>query len=414
MINKADASSSLNDAMLPTDNKSLPVVLFIGGSDVDRRIDLMARLRKGFHVVAAGSDQAIADRFEKAGFQYHYYKLSRRVDPISDLHSLWNLASICRKLKPCIVHTFDTKPNVLGRIAASIAGVPTIIGTVTGLGYLYASNGRYAKITRCIYESVQRVACTLADKTIFQNHEDAQYYSLNRIVRASKSLIIPGSGVRTDLFDRDDYDCEKMDGVRSSLGIGSDEIVITTVCRVIRSKGVLEFAEAAQRIGAVHTQVRFVLAGEVDKEGSDNYTNEEIEQINRSVTWLGARNDIANILAISNIFVLFTSYREGIPRSLMEAASMSLPIITTRMPGCMEVVIPGHNGIVVEMKDVHALVGAIMRLVEQSKIRKEYGIASRRLAKERFDIENIARSTELLYNNILISKGINPGSGYED
>src|SRR6266498_5353414 len=170
-----------------------PAVLIIGGPDVDGRLELMGCLRSDFEMIAAGSSAELQWRFAASGFRYYAYPLNRGSNPVFDLYSTYYLWRLCRALRPRIVHTFDTKPGVWGRLAARWAGVPVIIGTLPGLGSLYANDTTVIRLIRAIYQPLQKLACHAADLTIFQNHDDVRQFTGAGIVTEQTAMVIPGS-----------------------------------------------------------------------------------------------------------------------------------------------------------------------------------------------------------------------------
>lgn len=185
------------------------------------------------------------------------------------------------------------------------------------------------------------------------------------------------------------------------------------VSRLIRSKGVLEFMAAAQEVGARFPHVRFLLVGPSDDESVDRLNSTELTQLKQTLTCPGPRRDIPAVMAVSDIFVLPSAYREGIPRVLLEAASMGLPIVTTDSPGCNEVVEHDVNGLLVPVGNPAALSQSILHLFEQPELRQRFGQASRHRAVERFDILIIADQTRSVYQELLAYKGLlaKPASG---
>ena len=179
---------------------SLPKVLLVGGPDVDARLELMHCLKNTFSVSALGSEPNLYDRFLAEGFGYNSYHLSRSTNPISELLTVNQLWSLFQRLKPQIVHTFDTKPGVWGCLSARLAGVPIIIGTVTGLGSLYTNDRLTTRLVRMVYQILQKLACHLSDLTIFQNQDDARQFIATGVVSKQNAIVIPGSGIATDLF----------------------------------------------------------------------------------------------------------------------------------------------------------------------------------------------------------------------
>ncbi len=390
---------------------TIPIVLIVGGPDVDARLDLMRFMRNEFYFIAIGSSHELNPCFRKAGFTYHVYPLSRQVNPISDLVTIGYLLKLFRRLQPQIVHTFDTKPAVLGRLAARLANVPIVIGTLPGLGSLYVSNNLRIRLIRSVYQLLQKLACYFSDVTIFQTHGDAQMFIAESIVPKSKAVIIPGSGVRCDLYNPNRVSQIEQKKIRADLGVRDDEIVITMVSRLIRSKGVMEFVKAAKTVRQFNPQVSFLLVGPLDEESVDPLTTAELSELKQTVIWVGKRNDIFNILAVSDIFVLPSFYREGIPRVLLEAASMGLPIVTTNSPGCNEVVEHGVNGFLVPVRDPNALAEAISILVKRLDLRLRFGEESRRRAVANFDLSVIAEQTRAIYRELLTRKRLAPAEG---
>jgi glycosyltransferase involved in cell wall biosynthesis len=391
-------------------DSQIPLVAIVGGPDVDSRLDLIQHLCEAFRFVVIGCAVEPRSRFAEAGFGYYTYSLDRRVNPLNDLITVNQLINLFKQIQPHIVHAFDTKPCVLARVAARLAGVPIVIGTLPGLGSLYVDDSLTTRMVRMIYEKLQRLACYLSDLTIFQNCEDAQQFVARGIVPIHKTAVIPGSGVRTDLFNPATIPRYEQERVRAELGIPPNTLLVTMVSRLIRSKGVAEFAAAAQIVRQQHPQTHFLLVGPADEESMDRFTPSELLQLTRALTWAGARSDIPAILAASDICVLPTFYREGIPRVLLEAASMGLPIVTTDSPGCKEVVEPGVNGFLIPPRDPGALAEAILRLVEEPDLRQRFGQESRRRAVTYFDLSVIAKQIRSIYRELLAHKGLLPAT----
>lgn len=384
---------------------NLPSVLLVGGPDVDARLDLMRRLKDRFALSALGSDPALHGKFAAEKFPYHFYPLRREANPFADIRSVWQLLRIFQRLRPQLVHSFDTKPCVWASFAARLAGVPVVTSTVTGLGSLYGSGALGRRIAWRIYRLLRTLACRVSDLTIFQNRDDLQYFVSQHMVAALRTAHVPGSGVPTDVFSPERVspaDCER---IRRELGIQADEIVVTMISRVMRSKGVLEFAAAGAGVRKHFPVVRFLLIGPEDEGSLDRLNREERTLLAKSVTWLGARPDVPTLLRLSQVFVLPTAYREGIPRVILEAIAMGLPIVTTDMPGCREAVEDGINGILVRPHDSKALAEAIAHLVANTDLRQRFGEASRRRAVEKFDSALIAQQTRSIYERLLAQKG---------
>ncbi len=380
---------------------SLPKVLIVGGPDVDTRLDLMHHLTSNFKIRAVGSLPSLSSKFKKEGFSYNNYHLNRETNPVSDFKTVRELIKIFKQTKPHIVHTFDTKPGVWARLAAQVAGVPVIIGTIPGLGSLYSNNSLKTRLIRPIYQRLQKTACHFSDLTIFQNHSDARQFIDANVVSPQKAKVILGSGVSTGTFSIANVAEKTREKTRRELNIRPGEAVVTMISRVIRTKGVLEYMAAVKNIRKSFPKTHFLLIGAADEENVDRLNTTETTTLKQTVNWPGARSDIREILAISDIFVLPSAYREGIPRVLLEAASMGLPIVTTDSPGCNEVVEENVNGYFVQPKDAPALAQRIIQLLAEPNLRHSFGAASRQKAVAQFDLSVVANHTQNIYQEML-------------
>jgi len=398
----------LRNHMRPAITKA--TVLIMGGPDVDLRLELMGHLQADFEMLAAGTAIELQPRFVSAGFRYYPYPLGRTISPVADLYSIGYIWRMCRTLRPHIIHTFDAKPGVWGRLAARWAGVPVVIGTLPGLGSLYANDNLSTRLMRTIYQPLQKWSSHVSDLTIFQNGDDARQFIAAGVVPERKAMVIPGSGVATEVFAPARVSHTARMRLRDELGIQPDEIVVTMISRVIRSKGVLEFMAAAREVGASHPHLRFLLIGPDDDQSLDRLSEAELAQLKQVVTWPGPRRDIPTVLAISDIFVFPSAYREGIPRVLLEAASMGLPIITTDAPGCNEVVENGVNGFWVPAHDSAAISQAMVQLIAQPELRRRFGQASRQRVVARFDLSLIVQQTRSVYQQLLARRASLPAT----
>jgi glycosyltransferase involved in cell wall biosynthesis len=378
---------------------SKPRVCLVGGPDIDKRIDLMANLANEYDFVAVGTDPNLTASFATRGFRYRSYRMSRSASPLSDLRATLQLFAVFRSERPAIVHTFDTKPGVWGRIAARAARVPVVIGTIPGLGSLYSSPSWRGKVVRLIYQPLQRFASRVSTLTVFQNEDDAQEFVRLGVVAADRSTIVPGSGVRTDFFSVSEPAARLR--LRARFGFPIDRVVVLMISRILRSKGVLEFADAARAVAEDSQQALFVLVGPHDPQSLDALTPNELTDLDGNVQWLGMREDVKDLLEAADIFVFPSVYREGIPRVLLEAASMALPIVALDVPGSREVVHEGANGFLIQPGDRGAMSLAIGMLVGSSRLRAEFGRRSRELAVSRFDLGVVAEATRSIYRRTL-------------
>lgn len=384
----------------------LPKLLFIGGPDVSTRIELMCLLTAHYYVQMAGSNPDLSESFEKKGLEYHYYPQGQKANPFSYLLSMIKLLSIIHREHPAIVHTFDTKPSILGRLAAKMNRVPVVIGTITGLGSLYIiQGGLIPRLIRPIYEFLQKKICSISDLTIFYTQDDASFFLSKGLVDKGKMEIVPGSGILLDRFMKSKFPKESNTKNREMIGISGDQVVVTMIARLVRSKGILVFTELAKAVRELYPTVHFLLIGPLDNESLDCLTPEEIRYIRGFVHWIGNQSEVEKYLALSDIFVL-PSGREGIPRVLMEAGAMGLPLVAFDSSGCREVIIDGKNGILVSPGNIYALEQAVVELIVNKEKRRDFGDQARYLVQHNFDIKKISAMLTDIYQDFLIRKGV--------
>ena len=371
----------------------------VGGPDVDARQPLMKHLEQSFDLCAVGSDPVLAESFDQEGLRYRTYRMTRGANPLLDIEAVRDLVQIFRSERPDIVHAFDTKPCVWGRLAAKIAGVPVVIGTLPGLGSLYAEPGWKGRLVRLGYQPLQSIACRVSDRTVFQNDEDAAEFIRRHVVPRDRVSVIRGSGVDTDEF----APVPAAAGAQGPLGLGlpSDRVLVVMVSRILRAKGVLEYAAAARIVRDADPTVRFLLVGAADVESIHALTAAELEQLNNSVTWVGPRKDVKEILGLADVFAFPSFYREGIPRVLLEAASMGLPLVAADVPGSRDIVADGVNGYLVPPRDAQAFGEAVLRLSASPDLRRTFGERSRERVISGFSLPAVGASTESLYRSLL-------------
>lgn len=377
--------------------------MHVGGEDVRFRIPLLKSLQQyGFNISVAGSESSIV--FKAQGIEYYPYYLKRGLQPLADMKSIFELVQIFRKHKINIVHAFDTKPGLLVPIAATFAGVPIVVKTIAGMGYVFSSEDLLALTLKPVYRLLQKMISCMTDITVFQNKDDSRYFLAHRLVQKDRQMTILSSGIDLTVFDSQKVEPQKLSVLRDELGI-NQKIVIILVSRLVRNKGIIEYMEAARLVKRKHHNTRFLLVGPHKTEGKQAIPLHLLDQYNNDVVYLGQRNDVRELLAISNMFVLPSYYREGVPRVLLEAGAMGLPIITTNMPGCREVVQDGWNGLLVPIRDAKALAESMERLISNKELCKVMGERSRIYIKENFSLKMVAEAHANLYKELLEKKG---------
>lgn len=384
--------------MIANSNKT---IAFVGGPDISLRLELLKLVKcEGFNVLVIGSNRAEEKLFHMCEIPYYYYELHRSMLIIKDLGGILQLYKIFKRTRPDIIHAFDTIPAISGRIAAKAAGVPVIIGTITGMGSLFSFNNIRNMMLRVFYIIVQKIACGISDLTIFQNNDDLHYFVSKRIIPSSKSVVVKGSGVDLEKYSANKMDPDDVKKKEEELGIEKSYVKIFMISRLVKYKGVYEYLEAAKQVRMKYDHVQFYLAGPVD-DTIASFSESEMRKYGNYVQYIGERNDIAGILYFADVVVLPTYYREGIPRVLLEAASMEKPLITTDMPGCKDVVEDGLNGFTVPTNNPQALSEAMEKLILDGNLRVKMGKLSRQIAIKEFSMDIIFKDTINIYRQLL-------------
>lgn len=380
--------------------KIKPLLWIVGGEDVHMRIPLVNEMQqRGFRVEVLGTQES--SQFEETGIMYHRYNMGRWISPVDDRATVLELKELIAQGKPDIVHAFDTKPSVLVPIAAG-SSICKVVRTITGMGYLFSSESVFSRMARPIYRVIHRKISENVDMTIFQNSADMSYFEKCGLIKRGRGVLIRSSGIDVQEFEDKQPDAALLAQLREKYA-NEDDVLITMITRLVRHKGVLEFLEAASILHKEGLSVKFLLAGPVDSEGRQAINRKELDGYKDVVKYLGKISNVTEILAISDLFVFPSYYREGVPRVLLEAGLSGLPLITTDMPGCRDVVLDGWNGKLVPKQDSGALAEAIRQLAENQQKRNEMGRCGKQYVTENFNLSAVADRYEAVYQRLLAS-----------
>ena len=358
----------------------------------------------GYIVYAVTTDGHWSKQIESGGATLMEWKLSRSGrNPITELRSILGLARILRRIKPDIVQNFHTKPNIYAPIAARLAGVPITISTVTGLGYTFVERpglaSNFAKrLTLAMYSFANR----LANEVTFQNIEDMKLLKKTNSLSMSKGRFIPGgSGVELSKYHPGTRHSTKSKALRRSLGIAESDFVVMFVGRLQLDKGLVEFVEAARKIKGKREDIAFVMVGAPDPGNIRSLPESKLLQWKSEghVIFTGRREDVPDLMAMTNTITTPTFYSEGLPRTLLEAAATGLPLIGTDMPGVREAISDGLNGILIPPRNSEALVEAIEELADDPKKSTRYGESSLKRATNEFDHRRVVTEYIKMYND---------------
>lgn len=357
---------------------------------------LIAFRDAGYDVVGVSAPGPYIAELEAAGIRHVALERSTRAaDVRSDLAAAREFVSICRRLRPDIVHTHNPKPGVYGRIGARLARVPVVVNTVHGL---YAQPGD-PLLKRTVVYGLERMAASCSDGELLQNPEDLPV--LRRLRIPDRKLHLLGNGVDLARFDPSEH-ADDRTAVRRQLGVDDDHLVVGLVGRLVAEKGYREVFAAAAALQHTHPAARFVVVGPPDLDKADAITQDELDRAaeDSGVIFLGMREDVERLYPAFDLYVL-ASHREGFPRSAMEAAAMGLPLVATDIRGCRQVVDHGRTGLLVPVGDSRALTEAIARLADDADLRTAMGEASTRKAVAEFDDRRQIEITLEVYERAL-------------
>ena len=369
---------------------SNPKLLYVVTEDwyfVSHRLPLaVAAQAAGFDVAVATREGQHGDLIRDAGIRLIPLSLSRRGgNPLSELRALWCLY---HQEKPDIVHHVALKPIMFGAMAACLARIPAQVNAVAGLGWLFSTSNAIARIVRLPFRwMLGRLLDQTQSLTIAQNPEDVKLLEYSG-VPISRLRLIRGAGVDINIFHPSKPP--------------PTPICVVLVSRMLWDKGIREFIEAARQLTDSGVKARFVLVGAPDPANPGSVPEENLRSWHgqHGIEWLGRREDIPSVLQAAHIACL-PSYREGLPKSLLEAAACGLPIVTTDSPGCRDVVEEGLNGLLVPIRDAHALAAALKRLIKNQELRLRMGALSRKRAEREFSLDAVIAQTLALYHEAL-------------
>ncbi|MGI6455396.1 MAG: glycosyltransferase family 4 protein [bacterium] len=342
-------------------------------------------LDNGWKVYALANEDKYLPILQKLNISTIIINFERSLfTPIKDIQTYRKLKKIYKQYAPVLIHHFHSKPIILGGMASRYLSNTKVINTVTGLGNAFVDGG------------IKELSATLgytyslkyADKTVFQNHDDFDFFISNKITTENKSEVIVSSGVDVSRFSPKEK--------------GSDtNVKVLFLGRLLWEKGIKEYVESAQICKIRNFNMEFFMAGEIDKLHPSSIPDEWLDTVEKQgiVKYLGYRTDIEKLMNEIDIFV-FPSYREGVPRVCLEAASCGKPVITTNVPGCKEAVIDNVTGYLVPVKDSQTLSDRILKLAKDKESRLQMGLKGREWMKRAFDVNIITEKYLDVYRSV--------------
>lgn len=341
----------------------------------------------GYEVVVTGPNRIDVDKIEALGARFIEVPIDKNgVNPLADLKYQKALTDIFRREKPDVVLGYTSKPVIYGSIAAKKAKVPHIAAMVTGAGYAFTAKTAKAKVIKAIMSMLYKKAFRCADVAIFQNTDDRDQFIKGKLVKPEKCQIVNGSGVNMEKFPVSPY---------------PETMTFFMLSRVMYSKGIREYLQACTIVKEKYPQVRCMLLGAC--EGiQDSLSKEDLKPYIEKgiIEHFGETDRVADYYKQCSVYVL-PSYREGTPRTVLEAMAMGRAVITTDAPGCRGTVIDGQTGFLVPVQNGEAVAEKMMAFIENPELVKTMGRSSYEYCRDKFDVDKI---NEVMCNYMKIER----------
>lgn len=347
-------------------------------------------LRQGHEVYIFAKDTGKMEYLKSLGINIFPINLERgSINPFQILKLLSELKEKITRIKPDVVHLVTIKPVLIGGLAAILAKVPAIVYAISGLGFIFTNTMLKAKILRLGIIPLYRLALSAKNKiVIVQNLDDLRILRQYVAIPESQTVLIPGSGVNLEQFNIQPLPLKNK--------------TVLMACRLLADKGAYEFHQSVLLLKAKYPNVRFVLVGGVDPDNPASLTEQELNEWvkNGDLEWWGHQSNMPEVLSQATIVVL-PSYREGMPKVLLEAQALGRPIVTTDVPGCREAIENGKTGFLAKVKDAQSLADSIEKLLSNEALCLEFGHNARLLAEQKFDINQVVKTHINIYENLV-------------
>lgn len=366
-------------------------ILFFANTDwylYNYRLELAQALRaKGHEVVMVSPEGNFAPRLRELGFRLVSFPLSRRgLNLLVEFSTLVRLVGLYHREKPDLVHQFTVKCVLYGSMACFFTGIRSVVNSVEGLGYVFTEGVGKQTWLRGLVKLIYRLVLH-PTWVIVLNPDDQQYFLENHLVNPRHIVLILGTGVDITQF--------------FPLPESNRNPLVILPARLLWDKGVGEFVEAARRLRTAGLQARFALVGDPDDGNPRSVKPAQLQAWEKEavIEWWGWKEKMADVYAQASVICLPTYYREGLPKSLIEAVACGRPIVTTNVPGCREMVRQGGNGLLVEARDVSGLAEALKYLILNPNIRAKMGAIGRKIAEEEYSSERIIPQILTVYES---------------
>jgi glycosyltransferase involved in cell wall biosynthesis len=386
-------------------------VAHVATVDLSLRFLLLNQLESlqesGYSVAGMSADGPHVAAVQERGIRHIPVPMTRSITPIADAVALWRLYRVMRRERFTIVHCHTPKAELLGQLAARMAGVPIVVDTYRGI-YDRAGTSR---IARWLLLTMSKIATMCADLVLCQSRE-----AMEQMIREQRCepdrVVHLGNGIDVQHFDRTRLTDADLDARRKELGLEAGRPVVGFVGRLVREKGILDLFAAMRLVRAQLPDAQLLVVGPTDTDKPDAVTPALAAKygLDGGCVFTGLRTDLPVLYGLMDVFVL-PSYREGFPRSPMEASAMGLPCVLTDIPGCREVVEQGRTGLLVPTGSPSALAGAIATLLTHKDVAARMAVAGREKALASFDEQRVFAIVKAAYGRLLLEKGFAPAAG---
>lgn len=350
----------------------------------------LAAKEAGYDVTIISEDTGVSYKIREAGLKTINLPINKTGTNIKEeFVTFLFLYKLFRREKPDIVHLVGLKTMLWGSIACRLTRVKAMISAVCGLGVLFDDKHAQSFMTQIILKVLRITHNKKNLKIIFQNNDDKATFLNAKVINKEQCAFTNGSGINLQNYD---YTLEPLEG----------PIKIIFTARMVEDKGTLVLIDAAKKLESEYKgKVQFLLCGGLDS-NPNGITKEVLESLcdGEYIQWLGYRNDVLDLLKQSHIMAFPSWYREGLPKSVIEAEAIGRPVVTTDSVGCRDTVIDGKNGFIIPIKDSDALANALKKLIDNPELRQTMGKNAREFAANRFDIKDVVQIHLDLYNSI--------------
>ncbi len=372
-------------------NRKLAIVVNVDWFFVSHRLPIaMEAMKRGYEVHLITNDTGKKEYLESIGIKFYQIPFVRSgKNPLNEVSCIFKLIKAFNDIQPDIIHNVTLKASLLSSIAAKLSGNKSVINAISGFGYTF-TDGRKGLLQKAVKALMKFAYKSKTFSFILQNPDDLNEVKALDFVPENNLFLIRGSGI-----DLSDYSYHER--------IGTGKVIFMLPARMLKDKGVCEFIEAANLLKEEYMdKAVFRLIGDIDLNNPTGISKDYLERNSDGdyIQWLGYQTNMKHHYISSDVIVL-PSYREGLPKSLIEANAIGRPIITTDVPGCRECVVHNHNGLLIPAKDSTALANAFTFFLDNPVVIEKYGKKSRKLAELLFSIENVVESHMKIYQKYL-------------